>query len=91
MSNNDTVKSPTIPTPNSMVSPTNSTPTQNESRENKVKLSWNDQTETLLRSWSDISSCFTRLCSCRLYNIRPSRNWRCKYFHRYFNYITKLF
>jgi len=53
MSNNDTVKSPTIPTPNSMVSPT-----QNESRENKVKLAWNDQTETLLRSWSDISSCY---------------------------------
>uniref|UniRef100_A0A6C0HE74 SMODS and SLOG-associating 2TM effector domain-containing protein n=1 Tax=viral metagenome TaxID=1070528 RepID=A0A6C0HE74_9ZZZZ len=53
MSNNDTVKSPTIPTPNSMVSPT-----QNDQRENKVKLSWNDQTETLLRSWSDISSCY---------------------------------
>ena len=58
MSNNDTVKSPSIVTPNSMVSPTNSTPTQNDQKENKVKLAWNDQTETLLRSWSDISSCY---------------------------------
>ena len=58
MSNNDIVKSPSIVTPNSMVSPTNSTPTQNDQKENKVKLAWNDQTETLLRSWSDISSCY---------------------------------
>ena len=27
-------------------------------QKDKVKLSWNDQTETLLRSWGDISSCY---------------------------------
>jgi len=30
----------------------------NNTIEQKVKLSWNDQTETLLRSWGDISSCY---------------------------------
>ena len=47
MSDNDTIKSP--------VSPNN---IPNEIKDNKVKLAWNDQTETLLSSWSDISSCY---------------------------------
>jgi len=61
MSTNNEVKSPTMVTPNSMISPTTSVTIQNEpkeSKENKVKLTWNDQTETLLRSWGDISSCY---------------------------------
>jgi hypothetical protein len=36
-------------------------PNQNNNiieQKDKVKLSWNDQTETLLRSWGDISSCY---------------------------------